>query len=1454
MGRAWIGILALLTTVTTGCSAAAPPSLIRNGGFEAPAGWTMAEGASLDAAVRHSGRYALRVQTSLGVVAEQLVYDVRSTHPLALSGWVRTDNVTPRLGGGYAFVAVYQYDKTGRLARFADALQLSGTHDWTPVRAVLQVAPGVEYVALRLGIHNAAGTAWFDDMNLVAGDTPIPWTEPTSASRRARPFRAALFADLAFPSTGVPTPPAEFRRALRNEGVSCTTLDAASLANPATLNTDAFDLLIVPTGSTFPVTARPALLGFLLKGGRLLCSGGYAFDDLQAPRGHGWQPYTALLAQQMALARDPGRSLAPNGGFEQGDQGWERAPASQCAVVEEAPFAGRRCGKATSASPEGGARWNLTLPVEPGRTYLVGAQMRTRAVQGRGFAFLAVYQYGPDGKILAFTDFAHATGTHNWTHYEHSFEPVAGAVRVQFQTGLYLASGAVWIDDVTCAPAPAEERINAHFGEPGDALTVAPTQLTIFSPDQPLRGARLVPSAFLAAGSRQLDAEHGPSVVAGQIRGYEATAQLRQNARWIPLLETRDAQGRPAGVAGALVTHFAGPFTGGRWAIFGVTNRDIFSGSAGQALLRRTIRLLRCGVRLERLATPYATYRRGETADISLEMTNDSSQPCAIGLQWALSAPLENDAERSLRRDLRVVRLAAGERRTVSFPWRAPADAPDFVIVRVRATLNGELVDAIETGFCVYDAKVISSGRRITYRDNAFDLAPRTGHAPALRATLFGTDTYGNMFWSRSCSPLTWFRDARAMRDAGLHMFENLQFAPPDWSYSEAQWRQFDGIIQLAQRFGLPYMAGLLIGQDVAVDDATLAKQAEMCRRFAARYKNVPGLIYYLDGDFVLTLKDIPDLRRIWNDLLRKRYTTDDALRQAWGAHAPIAPIGSIPVFDATPEGDFEVRARDVADLKVALTRRWVDALCSAIRSEDPIHPITSEYYQRPVGGIDERLSLGQMDVANFGYFDAQPFDITRMLATIKWNDMRAAGKSVNMGEYGVKTHDAWSRASEGGSYHVARTEREQRRLFWYVAHAAWAYDLTKIQNWCWSDDPDNIFPWGMAWQNPLRLKPAGKLLRNLRIFSDQIAHATRTEPVTVVLPDRWRTGVPELAGYSGLMNALQCLLATNVRFDVANLDWVERAAAHPTPARVLVMPFANGLPDRTVDAVLRLADAGWRIYLSGDPSLDEEGRRHPERLERLAGGGARIENPLAVPLTRKDVGAGSIWHSPQTWESLTGHDIFGKEPERVTRLANNLYLSLLPQMGARPELTVTSEGCQWIATDAAIPTGDRARERRLVTAFPLTTERTGPAAVRIRTPRGELDWRAERGWPCAALTNGRGEVLAATGGRTLGASGEAILTGASPWMAVALDERSILRSAALAVALTDGGPFRWKSTATQLGAWIVDWRNGQAVAVTPIPLSHTKDGWSVHCPANDLILLCPPEDRARWLRKLARE
>lgn len=102
-------------------------------------------------------------------------------------------------------------------------------------------------------------------------------------------------------------------------------------------------------------------------------------------------------------------------------------------------------------------------------------------------------------------------------------------------------------------------------------------------------------------------------------------------------------------------------------------------------------------------------------------------------------------------------------------------------------------------------------------------------------------------------------------RTPGLHIYENLQqypiyqpwiriFADPE--ETEKYYRKVDNAVYLSQKYGQIYMMGIAIGNNVAEDAATHELTQQRARELAARYKDVPGLIYYLNGDMISTLSD----------------------------------------------------------------------------------------------------------------------------------------------------------------------------------------------------------------------------------------------------------------------------------------------------------------------------------------------------------------------------------------------------------------------------------------------------------------------------------------------------------------------------------------------------------------------------------------------------------------------
>ena len=249
-------------------------------------------------------------------------------------------------------------------------------------------------------------------------------------------------------------------------------------------------------------------------------------------------------------------------------------------------------------------------------------------------------------------------------------------------------------------------------------------------------------------------------------------------------------------------------------------------------------------------------------------------------------------------------------------------------------------------------------------------------------------------------------------------------------------------VTQQVQRHRLVFMPGLLIGHNVAIGDDRLAQESRLCEDYAKRFAKSPALLWYLNGDYVLDpARHATDVRALWNRWLAASYTDRTHWRETWGDSAAGLTWGDLN-FPPPDSGRWDDPAAvDRATFVEWLTRRWNSSHVAAVRRHDPVHAITSEYYSTPIGGIDLPRTIDGQDVANVGFFDRPGTDLENLPLRLALNDLRLRGKGVSLGEYGVKTHPAWSNANGGQDYHLVRTPEEQRRLF--MVHRSWLARLS---------------------------------------------------------------------------------------------------------------------------------------------------------------------------------------------------------------------------------------------------------------------------------------------------------------------------------------------------------------------------------------------------------------------------
>ena len=1171
-----------------------------------------------------------------------------------------------------------------------------------------------------------------------------------SSGTYAEPYRIALFHEPGMPAPAITPEPDFWENMVAGlPGFQMERRGLKDLNNPTHFSRDHFDLLLIPTGASFPAAAADALISFLHKGGDLLTSGGYAFDALVIEDQGAWKTQTDFLENAASIARNPEHSAVPGGDFESPVSCWISHNPAYADITTEVSYTGAACAYALSSLDGGTGSWECVLGCQPGNHYLIGAHLKTDALLGRGYAYLAVYQYDREGAILDFTDFAQVGKASDWMRHEAAVTIHPQTDRTVFQAGLHHIQGTMWFDSVTCAAIPEEIRINAHYGKPGDGLVVRKEQLQIFSPDRRFTSSADA-YAFYAQTESGRNSEPPPA-----LHGFEATAQLSGNGHISPLAAFATPE-EYLPCPGTLVFNHQGFFKDSHWALFGVDNLN-FPALAPDAYREALLRL-RAGVTISELRPAYVSYQPGESGSLSASVRNTSKEKRVLRVSLAVDdlfcAALTDRPEQE-------VALAPGEAVTTSWAFTLPESdsLPALCSIVLRVYEGTLLCDERTTGFVVN-------------RLNRLPAACR--NAP--ESCRFGTDLWSSVFLSPSHSPVSWSEDLKLMKQSGLTVAEMLQLCPADYEYTEEHWRFFDGFIQLCADQRLTYMAGLLIGKNVCIDNDTLKKQQALCRSFAERYKNVPDLIYYLNGDFRLDLADTEDIRALWNQFLATRYADAASLNEAWKSEGFPAP-GAVPVQEYAAQGWYDLHARDLNEFKALLMNRWIQALIVAIREEDPHHPITSEYYQHPFSGIDLRNSLGGQYASNFGYFDRPNLDRARFAATARMYDMRREGKALHVGEFGVKTHDAWAEERGGTHYHIRRSEEEQLRFFWDIVHHAWALGFSQIQNWCWRDDPDRIFPWGVVWANPSRPKPVLSLWSRLAGMNRMITVQHEPADIVFVLSDGWRSGAPESFSLEVMLNALDCLLAANIPFDVVSENAL--TTLQDNLPKAIIFPAAYALSDETLSLMQGYAIRGAAVLLSGDPGINPQGQRNQERYRQFLGSTFLAETGdakgLPVPRIKTETatlcltegtvtlyaipcGAGAIYWSPLLWESAVSADLFGKDRHLTADPRQNLYLPFLKMLGFSSPLPVSNTSGIW--RTSLVPSG----ENRLISLFPVTGENT-PGTVSVAYDGLQFQFEYTYAAPSALLLNPENKILALSGCGSLSVNGIPVVQSKGMWL-----------------------------------------------------------------------------------------
>jgi len=1193
---------------------AQPVSLIQHGDFERrPLDLTLSAGAAFDDQVAHSGKRSVRVMVEpragerTSGSGSWTVEGFRPGATYTVSAWVRAQDIVANEGvQGYGYVAMYQYDKFGDYVAYFDFTHPVGTLDWERHTHTFTIGEETTRLVIPFGLFQASGTLWVDDFTLVEGEQAADVGEiaqpPSAGAAGGKPGIAILKDDL--PVVGVGSEPEylkEILDAIPGQPYETTLISAAQLADRLFLTPERFSTVILPYGETFPAPAADAFRRFLRGGGNMLTMGGYAFNNLV-----GGEP-----------------------------------PAAAKPTPEE-------------------CSWFYRIPVEPdmpGKAMTFRGHLRCRGVTG-GFAYLAVYQFDKDGKLGSWRDTLHLVGDQDWTANQYAFRVDQNAAVVEIKAGLFRCTGTASIDDISvtddagreyvtdggfenvtapddrrphnwfrtqkdlasivgatphsgskcarvklAAAGPSELIMNTARGAPLDGLQVAPEQIGVFDAQFPLKRvefARAAPDQYIVPQNFVADAP---------MQGWSATTVLGyDDARRVPLVNCYDRYQRLRGSAASITYRYGGHYARSAWAIFGSTDFDFFPRDAPAAteLLVPIVDALVTETFLHNLETNYATYRQGEPVQIKVQVSNWGPAPQAVSVDFQVTA---DGKGKPIQLHSPGATLQPDETREFTVEWSPGRFEADFYRVEATLSLDERPSDKMETGFCVWDEKVVKSGPDCVLEGNLFRLNGREHF-------LQGTDSFSFAFYSAHENPLVWKRDFETMRDSGMNLPENLQVSAvsqsPPYEWPESLLRKTDAMVQLAQQYGQVYMPGLLIGANVVVEDDVLEREAAWVQAFVKRYKDVPGILWYINGDFQLRLDDNlrlaeerggepprTDVERLWNEFLKTRYATDETLAAAWKPERVTGPLGHVPLQEYGADSWDDVRGMDLARFKVELMTRWINRHVRAIREVDQHHAITSEYYQTPGPGIDIIQAIGDHTCANIGYFDKPERDIARFPSVMRHADLRERGKSMSAGEFGCKTHPAWGGGKDWG-YHIARTDEQQEQLWLAITHYGWGLGASKIHNWDWKDNVEWIFPWGMVYPGDWVKKDCLDVYRAAGLTFRQFERRYEPPSVYVLTPDTHRLGQPVWTVFEATLSCFRTLQEMGVSCGTLNECSLE---AIPPSAKVIFYPIPYQIPDDVCAKLLDWVKAGGTLYVSGDVSYDMlRTRTLTDRLKELCG------------------------------------------------------------------------------------------------------------------------------------------------------------------------------------------------------------------------------------------------------------
>ena len=246
--------------------------------------------------------------------------------------------------------------------------------------------------------------------------------------------------------------------------------------------------------------------------------------------------------------------------------------------------------------------------------------------------------------------------------------------------------------------------------------------------------------------------------------------------------------------------------------------------------------------------------------------------------------------------------------------------------------------------------------------------------------------------------------------------------------------------------------------------------------------------------------------------------------------------------------------------------------------------------------GMERYGSQAMTMPANGNYQPGQP-------AIFRTEDMRAAGKSFHLSEFGVNSPGAKPSDIDLHTYpgnNVSGSVAGDYSVYLTQPHFNFGLGGAYVLDWVWKDTAHLIFPWGITYPNDYLPTRPLQAFRNdsyfLRHFQPEFHF-----PKTLLVIPKQRVIKDEAAYLPGLLGIVSTLFDRGVQFatiDDTDLDRI------PTGPHVLIYLDPEYAVPEALAKLQARAEAGDDVFITGDFSkpLDAGGARQTELFSRLAG------------------------------------------------------------------------------------------------------------------------------------------------------------------------------------------------------------------------------------------------------------